>query len=170
MDEGLKIQDVVARVKEAIRSALDDAEEGGPVLERMDLTIRTVVKRSAGLGISVTVPVVDLKLGVGGDRKEQETRTVSLTLVPPAGRLRGPRAFDDEVVTEVAAAVALVREGVRASAEGEPRFDLKKASAQIAFVVDSSGRLSLLGKRGTESGTAHTIELVFGPSASREEP
>jgi hypothetical protein len=166
MGPDLGIQEVVARVKEAIASAMAGGDPAGPVLERVDLTVKTVVKRSAGLDVSVTVPVIDVKLGIGGDMKEQETRSVSLTLIPePPGTGRFPRVFADEVVAELSSAVVSVRDALRTAALGEPRFALKKATAQLTFLVDSSGNLSLLGKRGTESGTAHTVELVFGPSS-----
>lgn len=87
-DAGLQavdIDDVVARVKYAIRAAnlSTHVSPGDVVVREMVLILKIVQDLEAGAEARWKVPIINLELGGHANKKWSVANTVELTLVPP---------------------------------------------------------------------------------------
>jgi len=165
-DELIDVEELVGRVKAAIRSA-ELSTTPNPtdvVVTQVDLTLRVVRDLEAGVEARWKVPWIGLDLGAHRSRKWSSTNTIELSLVPPPPRkLLGkgePPMLDLDA--DLRDAIGMVRATVAAAAVGEPVFELKGSSVEMGFGVTDTGGLSLIAKAEASRDTTQTLKLKLG--------
>ncbi|MDN5768095.1 MAG: hypothetical protein L0H96_20280 [Humibacillus sp.] len=164
---GVDLDTVIRQVKEALLLVqLEQAERAARTgvavdVVRIELTLRTMVERTAGGEVRLTVPIVGQELGGGVDTSWQQVQTVELTLVPPDGLPKRVPGWG--LSEELARAVLGVEDAVRTAAETEPRFEMERASVELNVVVGRGGSISLVAKGSSGREVAHTVKVHLEP-------
>ena len=86
-DDGVPVQDLVAAIKEAIKTANVSSTDADRDLRvgSVRLVLHTIATRSSGGSISFTVPFIGTEFKLGGKVTRQDTHEVEINLVPPPG-------------------------------------------------------------------------------------
>lgn len=163
------IEDIIDRVKAAIRAA--NIGHGGESLAvtALELTLRVCKVRVAGGAVEWKVPIIGLTFKGGAKLTQEDVDTLTVKLVPPPpdveeareGLLTGKR-----IEEELAHAIANIRRAIMRAAQGEPVFELGDASVEIEFAVTKEGTLSLIAAPEAKNEVTHTMKLSLGKSAT----
>ncbi len=156
---GMDIEEIIRQVKDAIdlagRIEAAQGDRATVTIEKLELTLKAVAERSAGGDFKLKVPF-DFSGGV--DARQQEVQTVQITLVPPPPVVAKGLAPPD-LKNSLVEAILSVGDGVRAAAQGEPKFGLEGASVELNFVVGSGGSISLVVRGAARSEMTQTVKL-----------
>jgi hypothetical protein len=156
---------VIEQVKQAIRLVERVAARPvGATIERVELTIQTVLERGAGGALALNVPVLG-EVGGGGGVSRNQTQVVTLTL-RPVEQIEAFDAGDVDVELRLTTAILDLRDAVRAAASSSPRFQLDSAAIELRFVVTREGHITLIARGERADEVTHTLTLhIAGPRA-----
>lgn len=162
-EDGVPVGDLVAIIKESVRQAGVSRASGPGDLRvgSVRLILQVVAGKTAGGAVDFRVPLIGLRLRAGADLSRQDTHTVDIALVPPAGAQ--PRAAAGEVETALVEAIATIRQAMASAAGGDDPWGLSGATADLCFAVTRKGTISV-GADGELAGQlTHTIRLSLVP-------
>lgn len=82
-NQGAEIENVITGVKRAVKTAQQSGTEGQVVeVDKIELTLKGSIQKSAGGELKVRIPILDTALGAKAEITSQELQTIQLTLVP----------------------------------------------------------------------------------------
>jgi Trypsin-co-occurring domain 2 len=152
---------LVSSLKSAIRAAEQPLLDNGLIITRAQVRLNLTLSRTDSAGLKLKLSVFELEGGVGENR--DDTITLTLSLVPSKTRLESGIQFDQDVRM----AVAVIGMAARQAAMGRPAFDLEEATAELAFTEGSDGKAVFGAVFGGSTGSAramtHTLILTFAP-------
>lgn len=155
----LPAQQVVSEIKAALKDGL--ARHSSLTLEKVELSLKTLVEKNVGVGIEFTVPLINFKFEGGGDLTEESLQTLNLTLVPPAVQ-QGTKGLESvsiqEQLVEGIEAIAML---VEQAGKGEPKLAMSSSGIELNFTFTSEGKVSLLARAGGKKALTHTIKLYL---------
>jgi len=160
--DGVAVGELIAAVKASVRRAGVSRASDAPDLQvaSVQLTLRVVASRTGGGEVSFRVPVLGMALAAGATVTHQDTHTIDLTLVPPAGR-PGFEVRGGEVEEVLVEAIGTIRGTLAAAAAGPDPWVLEDSRVELAFGVTRSGQISL-GVRGELAGdVTQTLALTL---------
>lgn len=157
------IEGVITGVKRAIRAV---QQNGGGLqiinVEKLELTLKAFVEKSAGGELKIKIPIIDTNLGAKLDITSNDMQTIQLTLVPIKAATRS-MTRSESFEKELFEALMAIREGIKNASEMEPKFALQNAVVEINFVVNGKGEIAILAKGSEKSEIMHSVKLFLGP-------
>lgn len=162
-DDGVPVEDLIAAVKEAIKTANLSSTDTDRDLKvgSVRLVLHTIATRSSGGSASFTVPFIGMEFKLGGKITRRNTHEIEINLVPPPPsdgvELRG---FEEVLVQ----AIETIRAAVASAAGGDDPFILKDSSVTISFAVTSEGTISIGIDGSLSEDLTHTLVLGLAPA------
>lgn len=165
-EDGVPVKDVIAAVKLAIKEANVSTTDAGRDLrvDSVRLVLRALATRTAGGGLSFTVPFIGMPVRLGTKVTKSDTHEIEINLAPP-----GPEA--DHEVREAAMDLALldaietIRAVVASSTQGDDPFVLNDAKITLSFAVTAEGDISIGVDGSMSDEVTHTLVLALLPAS-----
>ncbi len=163
--DGVPVQDVIAAVKLAIKEANVSATDEGRDLQvgSVNLVLHALATRSAGGGLSFTVPFIGMPVRFGAKVTRSDTHEIEINLAPPAQE-------PEEEVREASLDLVLVDsiETIRAvlatAAGGDDPFTLNDAKITLSFAVTAEGDISIGIDGSMSDEVTHSLVLTLVPA------
>ena len=163
--DGVDVEVVVQQVKQAIIQAHVSGPDDDLVVTKVGLQLGNVSVRGAGIDAKLQIPVINKDVGGGWKTEWTSANTVDISLKPPkiAGKVHG---LKEDLISDLARAIVVIRSAVRAGASGQPSFELDEATVELAFGVSNNGSITLLAKGEAGKTTTNTLKLVLAPQTT----
>jgi hypothetical protein len=129
------------------------------------LKLHTIATLTAGGGLDFRIPVLGMKLKIGGSVTHQDTHTLEMTLVPEdTGQQHEVR--EGEVERVLVEAIETLRAVMARAAEGDDPFVLQDSSVELAFAVTEDGTVSFGIEGELKDEVTHTMKLNLSVPAT----
>lgn len=157
---GLPVDQLVVAIKRAIKQAnVSDTDADRDLkVASVYLKLHTIAIVTSGGGLDFRIPVLGMKLKIGGRVSHQDTHTLEMTLIPdestPLQEVR-----DGEVETALVEAIETLRTVMARAAEGDDPFILQESSVDLTFAVSEDGTVSFGVEGELRNEVTHTIRL-----------
>jgi len=169
LDSGMPVDELIRMVQVAIKQANVSNSDTGRDLRivSMYLKLSTVVVTSAGGRLDFRVPVIGMKLKVGGSVTREDTHTIEITLVPDD--LHSQHEIRDGPVEVILVeAIETLRTVMARGSQGDDPFLLQDSTVELSFAVTQDGSISLGIDGGLKNEITHTLRLGLAiPSPSQ---
>lgn len=164
---GVPVDELVAVIKNAIKRANVSRTDTKRDLQvrSLNLKLNAIATITAGGRLEFRVPVLGMKLKIGGTVTHQDTHTLEMTLVPEP-RPEEHEVREREVETVLVEAIETLRTVMVRAAEGEDPFILKNSNVELAFAVTEDGTISLGIEGELKDEITHTIRLSLAVPAT----
>jgi hypothetical protein len=166
---GVPVDELILVIKNAIKRAnLSSVNKDRDLqVTAVFLKLNTIATVSAGGGLDFRIPVLGMKLKIGGSVTRQDTHVMEMTLIPDAvGRTHEIRDGGAEAV--LVEAIEMLRTVIARAAEGDDPFILKDSSVELAFAVSEDGTISLGVEGELRNEITHTMRLSLAAAAPSE--
>jgi hypothetical protein len=135
------LADVIAQVKKELAAAQNiPGPMAGLSLAGVQLTFAITHSTDVNGKISIGVPIISAELGGSGDRKTEDTSTVTVDLAPPKSSITMSGA--DSSGFGITQTILAVRKQLASGLKDEPILEPRKASMQFKFGVTTTGGAS----------------------------
>ena len=124
--------------------------------------------RTAGGSVDFRVPLIGMRLNVGGTVTRQNSQLIEMTLVPDDSRLVETRGT--AVDAALAEAIETVRATVARAAEGDDPFTLQDSAVELTFGVAADGTIALGIDGELKDEVTHTMRLTIARHATESKP
>jgi Trypsin-co-occurring domain 2 len=163
-EDGVPVQDLVAAVKEAIKTASVSSTDADRDLRvgSVRLILHTIATRSSGGSLNFTVPFIGMEFKLGGKVTRRDTHEVEINLVPPPGDR--PELRDGSLELVLVEAIETIRAAVAGAAGGDDPFILEDSRVTIAFGVTAEGNISIGVDGSLSEELTHTLVLGLVPA------
>jgi hypothetical protein len=163
-EDGVPVQDLVAAVKEAIKTASVSSTDADRDLRvgSVRLILHTIATRSSGGSLNFTVPFIGMEFKLGGKVTRRDTHEVEINLVPPPGDR--PELRDGSLELVLVEAIETIRAAVASAAGGDDPFILEDSRVTIAFGVTAEGNISIGVDGSLSEELTHTLVLGLVPA------
>lgn len=157
---GVPVDELVAVIKNAIKHAnvsRTDADRDLQVTS-VYLKLNVIATIAAGGSLEFRIPVLGMKLKIGGTVTRQDTHTLEMTLIPEDL----PEEYEvreGDMENILVEAIETLRAVMARAAEGEDPFVLKNSNVELAFAVTENGVISLGIEGELKDELTHTIRL-----------
>lgn len=157
---GLPVDQLVVAIKRAIKQAnVSDTDADRDLkVASVYLKLHTIAIVTSGGGLDFRIPVLGMKLKIGGRVSHQDTHNLEMTLIPdestPLQEVR-----DGEVETALVEAIETLRTVMARAAEGDDPFILQESSVDLTFAVSEDGTVSFGVEGELRNEVTHTIRL-----------
>ncbi|AEV84129.1 hypothetical protein ACWT_3106 [Actinoplanes sp. SE50] len=163
-DDGVRVEDLIAAVKNAIDEANISTTDPSRDLRvsKVDLTLSVVASRHGGAGLELKVPVIGTKLGARYQHGTSGTQTVQVTLIPPP-----PSGFEvrgGDLEESLVEAITTIRAAIIAARTGDDPFVLESSVVTLVFAVTDTGSITLLGEGDLTDEQTSTLALTLVPA------
>lgn len=162
-EDGVPVQDVIADVQRAIKTAGISATDEGRDLRvaSVSLVLHTLATRTAGGSLSFTVPFIGMPVRLGAKVTKSDTHEIEINLAPPGEKTgHEVREAVDEALAD---AIETVRAVVASSAAGDDPFVLSDAKVTLSFAVTAEGEISIGADGSMSDEVTHTLMLSLVP-------
>ena len=164
--EVASITEVLNQIQDALTLAQKDLEKNDlPPLASVDLTLKTVLEKTAGGGINLWI------ISFGAKRERDETQTVTIHLEPPSPK--NPTKVGAESITAVLErTIVIAAEGVKNSGTAAYPLHFSGLTIELEFTVKWEGSagankipvvtpitVDLSGK--VDKNATQTLKIVF---------
>jgi len=159
-DEGVPVDTLIKVIKDSIKQAgVSRASQARDMqVASVQLILDVVASKTAGGGLTLCVPFIDMKLSVGTKVTKKDTHTIDITLVPPddpaTRQVRG-----GEVQDVLVNAIATIRDVMASAAEGDDPWVLSAGTVDISFAITRTGTISLGVDGELAAELTHTLRL-----------
>jgi NTP-dependent ternary system trypsin peptidase co-occuring protein len=159
-DDSVPAKELIRIIKNSIKRAgvSSTSEKADLQVTAVKLILHVVAINTVGGGLDIRVPVVGMRLKMGGKLTRQDTHTIDITLEPPT-RLAGHELRDGKVEDTLVKAITTIRAVVADAAEGDDPWVLRTGSVDISFAVTDAGNLSVGIEDEFSSELNHTLRL-----------
>lgn len=154
----LPAEQVIDQIKSALKVGLQT--HPGLALEKVELSLKTLVEKKVGAGVEFKVPLIDFKFGGGGDLSEGSIQTLFLTLVPPKVS-RGKGLESASIHQELVDAIDAIAAMVEHAKKGEPKLEMGSSGVELNFSLNSEGKVSLVARTEGKKAYTHSIKLFL---------
>jgi len=161
-DQGVPVDELIRVVKDSVLAAgVSRASQTRDLqVTSVRLILEVVASKTAGGRLDFRVPVLGMKLRLGGMVTRKDTHTIDMALVPIQERaVRG--AEIEEVLVN---AIETIRQVVASAAAGNDPWLLSDAAIDISFAIDQTGTISLGAEGELTNEVTHTLRLGLGPA------
>ena len=167
--EPAPLADVIAQVKKELAAAQNTPGPGiGLPLQSVKIDFAITKTTDVNRKIQIGVPIISADLGGTGERKAEDSSTISVELQPPTASITmsGTDASDFGITQ----AIIATRKQLSAGLNDTPKLDPTKVSMQFKFGVTRTGGATgqvkflvfTIGGGATKaSGETSTITLTF---------
>lgn len=157
---GVPVDQLVIIIKNAIKRANVSSTDAGRDLEvaSVYLKLNAIATRVIGGGLDFRIPVLGMKLKIGGSVTHQDTHVMEMTLIPE-NLAEIYEIRDGEVENVLVEAIETLRAVVTRAAEGEDPFVLKDSNVELAFAVTADGTISIGAEGELKNEITHTMRL-----------
>lgn len=119
-------QQVIAEIKAALNDGL--SKHSSLALEKVELSLKTLIEKNVGAGISFTVPLINFEFEGGGDLTEESLQTLNLTLVPPPTQRETTKVFESfSIQQQLVEGIEAIAELVEQAGKGEPKLAMSSS-------------------------------------------
>jgi hypothetical protein len=151
---------VIAEIKAALKDGL--SKHPSLALEKVELSLKTLVEKKVGAGISFTVPLINFEFEGGGDLTEESVQTLNLTLVPPPIQREVNKGLESiSIQQQLVEGIKAIAQLVEQAGQGEPRLAMSSSGIELNFTFTKEGKVSLLARAGGKKALTHTIKLFL---------
>ena len=164
-EDGVSIQDLIATIKEAIKTAsVSNADLDRDVrVGSVQIILNAVATRSLGGGVEFRIPFIGMPVKVGSKITRQDTHKIEISLVPPDLKGR-PELRDGDLASVFVDAIKTIRAAVASAATGDDPFTLTESRVDISFAVTAEGTISLGVDGGLINELTNTLTLGLVPA------
>jgi hypothetical protein len=157
---GVPVDELVTAIKRAIKQANVSSTDADRDLQvaMVYLKLHTIATIKAGGSLDFRIPVLGMKLKIGGSVTHQDTHSLEMTFVPEEP---GPQheVRDGEVETALVEAIETLRAVMARAAEGDDPFVLRDSSVELTFAVSEDGTVSFGVDGDLRDEVTHTMRL-----------
>ncbi len=166
-DEGVPVQELIATIKQAIRTAgVSSTDTGRDVrVASVRLVLNVMATRSLGGGVDFRIPVIGMPISIGGKVTTQDTHRIEIGLVPPDLAAQ-PEPREAGLGSVLADAIGTIRAAVASAATGDDPFVLTESRVDLSFAVTAAGTISLGVDGSLAHELTHTLCLTLVPAAT----
>jgi Trypsin-co-occurring domain 2 len=160
-DQGVPVDELIRVVKDSVQAAGVSRTSAKRDLQvtSVQLILEVVASKTAGGRLDFRVPVLGMRLRLGGMVTRKDTHTIDMTLMPV--QERPVRGGDVEEV--LVSAIETIRQVVASAAAGNDPWVLSDAAIDISFAVNQTGTISLGAEGELGNEITHTLRLGLGP-------
>jgi Trypsin-co-occurring domain 2 len=163
--DGVPVQDVIAAVKMAIKAADISVTNDGRDLRvgSVKLILHALATRTAGGGLSFTVPFIGMPVRFGAKITKSDTHEIEINLASPAQE-SGEEVREASLDLALVDSIATVRAVLASAADGDDPFILSDAKISLSFAMTAEGNISI-GMDGSMSDeVTHSLILALIPA------
>lgn len=162
-DKYMRVDLLIHEVKAAVRQAGVSREDAGARMhvESVQLILRVVAVRVAGVGVQFRIPVIGLAVRAGARVTRQETHIIDVTLKPSLAERTD--VHGEALQEALVQAIRTVQATVASGAGGEDPWELDTGRIDLEFVVTSEGTVSLGVEGELTDDISHTLRLCLAP-------
>ena len=160
-DQGVPVDELIRVVKDSVQAAgVSRASENRDLqVTSVRLILDVVASKTSGGRLDFRVPVLGMKLRLGGMVTRKDTHTIDMTLAPKQERpVRGGDV--EEVLVN---AIETIRRVVASAAAGDDPWLLSASTIDISFAINQTGTISLGAEGELANEVTHTLRLRLGP-------
>ena len=163
-EDGVSVGDVIAAVKQAIKTASLSSTDAGRDLRvgSVRLILQAVATRSLGGGVNFRVPFIGMELKVGAKLTKRDTHEIDISLKPAPGDR--PELRDGPLELVLVEAIETIRATVASAALGDDPFVLQDSTVKLAFAVTAEGTISIGVDGSLSDELTHTLILRLEPA------
>jgi hypothetical protein len=154
-DDGVPVGDVIAAVKQAIKTANLSSTDTGRDL-------KAVATRSLGGGVNFRIPFIGMELKIGSKLTKRDTHEIDISLKAEPGDHHELRDGPLELV--LVAAIETIRATVTSAALGDDPFVLQDSTVKLSFAVTAEGTISIGVDGSLSNELTHTLILGLKPA------
>ncbi len=156
-DEGVAIDEIIVKVKKAIRDVEEQSlrEDMQFKVDKLELTLKAFSSKDVGGKITFKIPI---EFGFGAKITDQKIQTIALSFVPVEEMHMFGR---EDIEKDLVEAIHAIKEGIRNAAEESPKFKLQEAQVGLDFVLDKEGKISVIAQGSGESQITHSLKLYM---------
>jgi Trypsin-co-occurring domain 2 len=160
-DQGVPVDELIRVVKDSVQAAgvSRTSQTRDLQVTSVRLVLEVVASKTAGGRLDFRVPVIGMKLGLGGAVTRKDLHTIDMTLVPKDER--PVRGGDIEEV--LVSAIETIRQTVASAAAGNDPWALSDAAIDISFAITGTGTISLGAEGELANEITQTLRLGLGP-------
>lgn len=137
-DQTSPLSDVIAQVKKELAAAQNTPGQiNGLVLQSVQLVIALTQTTDVNGKVAIGVPIVSADVGGTGERKAENTSTLTVELAPPTASITMSGADSSEF--GITQAIVSTRRQLAQGLSDEPKLIPKKVSFQFKFGVTRIG-------------------------------
>jgi hypothetical protein len=158
---GVPVDELVAAIKRAIKLASVSVTDPGRDLSVTSVYLRlnTMATRTAGGSVDFRVPLIGMRVKIGGSIMQHNSHVMEMTLVPQDSAVIETRgASVDAALVE---AIQTVRAVMARAAEGDDPFTLQDGTVELAFGVTADGTISLGIDGELKDEVTHTMRITL---------
>lgn len=161
---GVPVDELVTAVKRAIKLANVSNTDVDRDLQvaSVFLKLHTIAAFTAGGGLDFRIPVLGMKLKIGGHVSRQETHILEMTLIPEESATRH-EVRDSDVEATLVQAIETMRAVMVRAADGDDPFVLQDSSVELTFAVSEDGTISFGAEGDLRDEITHTMRLSLHP-------
>jgi hypothetical protein len=152
-------QQVIAEIKAALKDGL--SKHSSLTLEKVELSLKTLVEKNVGAGIQFTVPLINFEFEGGGDLTEESVQTLNLTLVPPIQKEATKSLESFSIQQQLIEGIEAIAQLVEQAGQGEPKLAMSSSGIELNFTFTKEGKVSLIARVGGKKALTHTIKLFL---------
>jgi hypothetical protein len=160
-DQGVPVDELIRVVKDSVQAAgvSRTSQTRDLQVTSVRLALEVVASKTAGGRLDFRVPVIGMKLRLGGVVTRKDTHTISMALVPKEERpVRG-----GEIEEVLVSAIETIRQVVASAAAGNDPWILSDAAIDISFAINQAGTISLGAEGELANEITQTLRLGLGP-------
>ncbi len=153
---GVPVNELIRVIKASVKRA-GVSPTADLQVASVQLILNVIATSTFGGGLNFRVPVLGMRLSVGGKITRQDTHTLDLSLTPPAHP--GHELRDGDVEDAIVDAIDTIRAVIISATEGGDPWVLSTGTIDISFAVTESGTISLGVEGELANEITHTLRL-----------
>ena len=160
-DQGVPVDELIRIVKDSVQAAgvSRTSQTRDLQVTSVRLILEVVASRTAGGRLDFRVPVIGMKLRLGGAVTRKDTHTIDIALVPKQER----RVRGGDIEEVLVNAIETIRQVVASAAAGNDPWVLSGSTIDISFAINQAGTISLGAEGELASEITQTLRLGLGP-------
>jgi hypothetical protein len=136
--DSFPLADVITEVKKELAAAQNTpGQTAGLSLQSVQINFALTHTTDVNGKVAVGVPIINANLGANGDRKAEDSSSLTVELVPPAASIT--MSGVDSSQFGITQAIVATRAQLAAGLANEPKLQPKKVAIQLKFGVTRSG-------------------------------
>lgn len=166
-DDSFPLADVIAQVKKELLAAQNTpGQTAGLTLQSVQLSFAITHTIDANGKVSIGVPILNADIGGNGERKAEDSSSLSVELAPPTSLMT--MSGVDSTQFGITQAILATRRQLTEGLGDEPKLDPRKVSIQFKFAVTRTGGgnaqvkfLILTAGGGATKSTGETSTIIL---------
>lgn len=136
--DSFPLADMTAQVKKELAAAQDTpGQVAGSTLQTVQINFALTPTTDVNGKVAIGVPVLSADLGANGERKAEDTSSLTVELAPPAASITMSGTDSSQVA--ITQTIVAIRKQLASGLNDEPKLDPEKVTFQLDFGLTRTG-------------------------------